>query len=494
MNRLLLLPQRIFDRAIVYAASGMVPCAAREDWRREWLAELWQVERRPVQNRQNDLSELFVSTCFCLGAFRDARDLRRAASASWGLWSRVDRSAWACLMGLGALLLVSFTASLLLPGAAEARHASRFQVHPGLVLIRDAGAPSDWSATVPAALYRQWKNSRQRGFDDFAYYRIERASLGGLPERSIVHASVNLFSLLGLHVTVGDATKSHETTEPLRRVVLSDAAWRRQFGADPRIVNRDIWIDARPARVVAVAPAGVWRLPGGAPDAWLLESDASLEAGGDGYVVAHLSRSGANEMWGGRVPITYNNADGDSRDFWGVDFAERTSSPARVYLFAMMLVLLALPAVTSVWLEDLPFSVQRASWERVLLRYGFLLFKSVLVMGITYYLSLDLTYGHTTGYVPGAAGVQFLASLLIGLLGMRWAILDQQHRCPICLRKVTHPARVGMASRTFLAWNGTEMICTGGHTLLHVPSLPTSWFNAPRWVYLDASWHFLFSE
>lgn len=64
------------------------------------------------------------------------------------------------------------------------------------------------------------------------------------------------------------------------------------------------------------APAGVWRLPGGAPDAWLLESDASLEAGGDGYVVAHLSRNGANEMWGGRVPITYNNADGDSRDFW----------------------------------------------------------------------------------------------------------------------------------------------------------------------------------
>lgn len=138
----------------------------------------------------------------------------------------------------------------------------------------------------------------------------------------------------------------------------------------------------------------------------------------------------------------------------------------------MMLVLLALPAVTSVWLEDLPFSVQRASWKRVLLRYGFLLFKSVLVMGITYYLSLDLTYGQTTGYVAGAAGVQFLVSLLIGLLGMRWAILDQQHRCPICLRKVTHPARVGMASRTFLAWNGTEMICTEGTPCCTFPVFP----------------------
>ncbi len=49
-------------------------------------------------------------------------------------------------------------------------------------------------------------------------------------------------------------------------------------------------------------------------------------------------------------------------------------------------------------------------------------------------------------------------------------------------------------SRTFLAWNGTELICVGGHGLLHVPEMPTSWFSTQRWLYLDPSWEVLFAE
>jgi hypothetical protein len=33
----------------------------------------------------------------------------------------------------------------------------------------------------------------------------------------------------------------------------------------------------------------------------------------------------------------------------------------------------------------------------------------------------------------------------------------------------------------------------GGHALLHVPGLPTSWFSTQRWLYLDTSWGFLFA-
>ena len=79
----------------------------------------------------------------------------------------------------------------------------------------------------------------------------------------------------------------------------------------------------------------------------------------------------------------------------------------------------------------------------------------------------------------------------MGAARQQW--LDQRQRCPVCLNRVAHPAQVGLASRTFLAWNGTELMCTGGHTLLHVPGLPTSWFGTQRWLYLDASWEFLFA-
>ena len=36
--------------------------------------------------------------------------------------------------------------------------------------------------------------------------------------------------------------------------------------------------------------------------------------------------------------------------------------------------------------------------------------------------------------------------------------------------------------------NGIELICTGGHGLLHVPEMLTSWFATQRWLCLDSSW------
>jgi hypothetical protein len=59
---------------------------------------------------------------------------------------------------------------------------------------------------------------------------------------------------------------------------------------------------------------------------------------------------------------------------------------------------------------------------------------------------------------------------------------------------MVHPVQVGQPSRTFLDWSGTEMVCERGHTLLHIPEMPTSWFRAQRWVCLDGSWQFLFAR
>ena len=93
------------------------------------------------------------------------------------------------------------------------------------------------------------------------------------------------------------------------------------------------------------------------------------------------------------------------------------------------------------------------------------------------------------------AGVFFLALAFFALLfAFRWALRDQRQRCPVCLRLLSNPAHVGEASRNFLAWNGTELICAEGHGLLHIPELPTSWFSTQRWLYLDPSWSALFAD
>jgi hypothetical protein len=90
--------------------------------------------------------------------------------------------------------------------------------------------------------------------------------------------------------------------------------------------------------------------------------------------------------------------------------------------------------------------------------------------------------------------IQFVTGVPTLLFALRWIFHDQRRRCPECLRLLSNPARVGQASRNFLAWNGTELLCVRGHGLLHIPELPTSWFSTQRWLVLDASWLCLFPE
>jgi hypothetical protein len=111
---------------------------------------------------------------------------------------------------------------------------------------------------------------------------------------------------------------------------------------------------------------------------------------------------------------------------------------------------------------------------------------------IAYYASLDLTFlflqpsSQLSSYMQG--GSAFALCFLV----LSSVFRDQQRRCPVCLKRMTHAVEVGQPSRTFLSWNGTELVCEHGHTLLHIPDSPTSWFGAQRWVCLDRSWEFLF--
>jgi len=246
-----------------------------------------------------------------------------------------------------------------------------------------------------------------------------------------------------------------------------------------------------------VMPYGVWRLPG-QPDAWLLEPDTQLAADSSqsarGYLIAHLTPQGKASMRGDWIPITVRGSDVDAPQFYCVSFASRLRGPWGIFQFALLLAFLALPAVTSLTFGESNYSSHRPSRKRTLIRWAFLLAKFMLVASVGYFASLDLAYWNAANYSPLAECAQLAWSFSICLLGFRWALADQRQRCPICLRRVTHPARVGLASRTFLGWNGTEMMCMGGHTLLHVPALPTSWFSGQRWLYLDTSWQFLFAD
>jgi hypothetical protein len=412
-----------------------------------------------------------------------------------------------CILILSAILAASYSIALLLPGVRAERSLGPRKVNPNLVMIQAEGFNDESQPTISPGQFRSWEGRKQKYFDGFAFYRVirepvQRVTPSSAPRDSggsgatwrVARASSNLFTLLGLPVRITEpgGISGVAAGGAMPEVILSEKLWKREFGADPHLAGERVRLGARTARIAGVAPDGSLELPGKV-DAWLLDPDAEVGAGGAGYVVAHLTAMGAAEMWTSCVHIAANRPDGSEDDLLGVSLQEWRPAPETLYLFAVFLALLSLPALTSVSLGEYSMNAQKTSWPRRIYRWSFLTAKVALFLPIVYFVSLDLAYGCTTLGREQAVYIQLIATFAICLFGLRWVLKDQRQRCPVCVRRVTHPAQVGQASRTFLDWNGTEMMCMGGHTLLHVPSLPTSWFGTQRWLYLDTSWGFLFA-
>ena len=475
-----------FHRILLLAAAMLTPAAVRREWLREWRAEMWHVRRSCAH-----ASEV---TAFCLGAFQDAWCLRRHAWRERSRTASLHGSAAQCLLGLAAVLAGSCTLAHLLPEARSATNPLWRPARAGLVLIQKAEDGKDAETKIPFAQYRVWSGSRHRYFDGFAFYRVSRENaLAGQTRKGgwrIAYATPNLLALLGIAVDLTSDDGARNGGIPL--VILSDDLWRRAFGGDPEIAGKVLRVGGREVRIAGVAESRAWKLPGRV-DAWLLEPEASIPLNAAGNVVAHMTRAGRAEMWAGSVRITAYAPDNSELELNGISIDEISAGPWDLYRFALFLALLALPAITTVSLGEYSPSSHRPPWPRRIVRWLYLAAKIALLLPIVYFVSVDLAYWRSFGSSYAADYIQLASAFAICLGSMRWALLDQRQRCPVCLKRVAHPAQVGLASRTFLAWNGTELICTGGHTLLHVPGLPTSWFATEQWLYLDASWEFLFA-
>lgn len=107
-------------------------------------------------------------------------------------------------------------------------------------------------------------------------------------------------------------------------------------------------------------------------------------------------------------------------------------------------------------------------------RGGFYIAKMTLLLLIVAFGASDLT----------ATPLQMNLASLGAFSAIRWAMIDQRRRCPICLRLLEKPVRMGSGSRILLEWNGTELLCRRGHGVMHIPQSPAIWFSKPRWMSL----------
>jgi hypothetical protein len=147
----------------------------------------------------------------------------------------------------------------------------------------------------------------------------------------------------------------------------------------------------------------------------------------------------------------------------------RLSGPPLAYVLMLAVALAILPATLPLTFGEYPRTARLKRW-------GFAALKMALIATIVFCATRGLEpHGTLAGYVAG----------------FRWALLDQRRRCPVCLRRLANPTRIGGPARTFLEWYGTELFCTRGHGLMHIPEVAAS-YSAPRWQALDASWSSLF--
>lgn len=311
---------------------------------------------------------------------------------------------------------------------------------------------------------------------------------------SIARASDNLFDLI--HVPIRIDAKRRTGPESTAALVLSHAAWQKYFDGDPHVVGRTFCVAGQEARIIGIAPANSWHLPGEV-DAWLLESPQQLSylpPESKGFVLADVKASQGNAGANGQWYMTDTKDDGSQTKYDCLSLAKRGRESFLIFLFALTLACLSLPATTVLPLGDYPPNSHSLSWTTTLCRWLFLLAKIVLVLPIIYFASIDAAHLSQSINSVSSEYIQLAISFSASLFALRWTIRDQRSRCPVCMQLLTHPVRVGQLSRTFLAWNGTELICIGGHGLLHVPDIPTSWCSTQRWLYLDPSWNSLFSD
>lgn len=100
---------------------------------------------------------------------------------------------------------------------------------------------------------------RATSFSRTGLFRNESATFhgGDATETAFLQrVTADIFPMMGARAALGTTiAATNQQLDGVRAIVLSDALWRRRYGADPAIVGRTIRLDDTPFRVVGVMPA-----------------------------------------------------------------------------------------------------------------------------------------------------------------------------------------------------------------------------------------------
>ena len=272
-------------RLLIGFGRAIVPLACREDWTREWHAELYyRTESMPQHGALSTRLDLVFR---CAGALVHAAWLRKEEwsvnvllqDLRYALRSLLGRPGFTVVctlilaLGIGANTAVFSVLNGVLLEPLPYRDPER------LVQIWETNPLMNWTtATVAPANLLDWRE-RNQSFEHIAYYlgadgkepHLNDGTLTGAGEPERVRAmtvSGNFFDVLGVSPRFGRTLRADDTRAgeaPV--VVLSDGFWRRRFGGDPSIVGRRVDINGVSTEIAGVMPSTFY-VPGADVDFW----------------------------------------------------------------------------------------------------------------------------------------------------------------------------------------------------------------------------------
>jgi len=112
---------------------------------------------------------------------------------------------------------------------------------------------------ISPANFLAWRE-RSRSFESMAAFTQNRVTLTGSgepQELSTLLVSANILDVLGVGPILGRGFADGEDREgAARTMILSHAAWLRQFGGDSGVIGSQVTIDGGPVTIVGVMPRG----------------------------------------------------------------------------------------------------------------------------------------------------------------------------------------------------------------------------------------------
>ena len=254
---------RTTTRRIVRIVSRLVPRWRRDDWQREWDAEL--VAQRTEEDGGAP-SVLDRSS----GAIADALYLRSQAMY-FDLWRGDLRFAWR-----NAVRRPAFTALVVMTLALG------IGVNSAVFALVDAVLLRSLPYRDPSRLVFVWQTLPEHNiveleptaFDYDAWHAVHSFSEIALvangaytltgddnPERVRgANVTASLMPLLGIAPRIGRAFTPAEDSDGTAPVaILSDGLWRRRYGSDPSALGRSLIVNGVPHTIVGVMPPRVSR-------------------------------------------------------------------------------------------------------------------------------------------------------------------------------------------------------------------------------------------